>query len=83
MKKCTKLILLIVIIMTISIISCKKVTETEYNIDSKSCNSCGRCVQICPSGAMEFNTQGKAVIDQTKCIQCGKCVVACPQKAIY
>jgi len=62
---------------------CKKATQTEYHIDKTSCNSCGKCIDICPSDAIEFTESGKAVIDLTECTQCGKCVTICPQNAIY
>ncbi|MBN2461709.1 MAG: 4Fe-4S binding protein [Candidatus Cloacimonetes bacterium] len=52
-------------------------------MDVQSCNSCGRCLQICPVDAIEFGTDGKAFIDQTKCNQCGQCITVCPQDAIY
>lgn len=75
--------MLVILLTAVTLISCKKVTDAEYNIDSKSCNSCAKCIQVCPSDAIEWNSTGKAVIDQTKCTQCGKCVTVCPQKAIY
>jgi ferredoxin len=65
------------------VIGCKKVTSTEYNVDKQSCMSCGRCLQVCPSDAIDFDIDGKALIDQTKCTQCGRCVRVCPKDAIY
>ncbi|RLC51437.1 MAG: hypothetical protein DRI23_04995, partial [Candidatus Cloacimonadota bacterium] len=41
------------------------------------------CIQICPADAIEFNSEGKAVIDQTKCTSCGKCITICPKDAIH
>ncbi|MBP7563956.1 MAG: 4Fe-4S binding protein [Candidatus Cloacimonetes bacterium] len=77
------LIILLVIFVFMLIAACKKVTQTEYNIDKKSCNSCGICVTKCKSDAIEFDENGKATIDLTKCTQCGECVRICPQNAIY
>ena len=77
------IILLLLVSVSIILFSCKKVTQTEYNIDKKSCNSCGVCVTKCKSDAIEFDENGKATIDLTKCTQCGECVRVCPQNAIY
>lgn len=77
------LICLLVALMLVSILACKKPTENEYNVDKSSCNSCGDCIATCPSDAIEFNLEGKAVIDQSKCTSCGECIAVCPQGAIY
>lgn len=81
MKQIITFIFLISLLLIIC--SCKKVSQTEYNIDNKACNSCGKCISVCPSDAIEFTSNGKACIDLTNCTQCGKCVAICPQNAIY
>ena len=79
-----KIILIIVLILIIvSFIACKKVSNPEYNVDNSACNSCGTCITICPQDAIEIGEDGKAIIDQTKCNQCGKCITVCPEDAIY
>ena len=80
MKKKLLIILLLGILL---FIACEKVSNPEYNVDASSCNACGDCIQICPVDAIEFGTDGKAVIDQTKCNQCGKGITICPQDAIH
>lgn len=82
MKKHIILFLLILLLL-ITLFACKKPTEKEYNIDKSSCNSCGDCISVCPSDAIEYNLEGKAVIDQSKCTSCGECITVCPQGAIY
>lgn len=79
------LVILFIILLTVLLflIGCKKVSNPEFNIDKQSCMSCGRCLQICPSDAIDFDTDGKALIDQTKCTQCGRCVRVCPKDAVY
>ncbi len=46
------------------------------------CAGCGSCIEACHSGALAFDTTGKACIDPKKCLQCGYCVAACPQFCI-
>lgn len=41
------------------------------------CESCGRCVAVCPSGAQTLDAAGKHVFDRDKCQCCGRCVNAC------
>lgn len=41
------------------------------------CESCGRCVAVCPSGAQTLDAAGKHVFDRDKCQRCGRCVTAC------
>jgi Fe-S-cluster-containing hydrogenase component 2 len=50
-------------------------------INQEKCIGCGKCVDVCPVGAISMK-DGKAVIDQSKCIHCGKCLNICPQEAI-
>lgn len=84
MKRAAVLILFVFLLTAIfTLAGCKKVTSTEFSIDRQSCMSCGRCLQVCPSDAIDFDMDGKAIIDQTKCTQCGRCVRVCPKDAIY
>lgn len=52
---------------------------------SSKCTACGRCIPICPHGAisiLENGTPGPyAVTDREKCINCGKCIDICPAEA--
>lgn len=43
-----------------------------------ACISCGKCIEVCHSGAPSFDNTGKSYIDQSKCIQCGYCIPVCP-----
>lgn len=78
-----KKIILTLFLIIILIIACEKVTNLQYHIDSDACNSCGRCIEVCPVDAIEYGPDGKAVIDQTRCNQCGQCQVICPREAVY
>ena len=46
---------------------------------TKSCKECGKCVQLCPVGAI-LKEHPKDV-DETKCIKCGRCIVVCPTQS--
>lgn len=44
------------------------------------CVSCGKCVRICPMGALSLNGR-KVSLDRARCIGCGLCVRSCSFKA--
>jgi NAD-dependent dihydropyrimidine dehydrogenase PreA subunit len=46
-----------------------------------SCNRCGECVRLCPSGNIEITGLGK-VIWKHCCNACMACISRCPRKAI-
>lgn len=50
-------------------------------VDEKKCNVCGRCLRLCPTGAMKMNGEFPA-IDKKLCQSCQRCVGFCPQHAI-
>ncbi|MBO5035217.1 MAG: 4Fe-4S dicluster domain-containing protein [Oscillospiraceae bacterium] len=82
--------------------SCPKEAITVVNhravIDHEKCIACGKCVSVCPYGAIQKNQRPcergcipgaismgenkKASIDVNKCISCGTCVYQCPFGAV-
>jgi len=46
------------------------------------CSACGRCVEVCPQGALSKKKGKKPKLDQSKCTLCGRCAQACPEFAI-
>ncbi len=49
-------------------------------VDTKKCNGCGACKDICPVNAIKIEDK-KAVISDD-CVECGACVDQCPNEAI-
>ena len=53
----------------------------NWNIDRKKCMTCGACVGVCSTNAIELK-----VIDisynEKKCVTCKSCEVVCPVNAI-
>lgn len=49
-------------------------------ISLPSCNQCGKCTSVCPTGAIRLENS-TVVTDQEKCILCMACISACPEQA--
>lgn len=72
--------------------------QNKAFIDQNKCIECGKCLEVCPYGAIHenirpcvracsvdaltSNSQRKAKIDYEKCVDCGSCIKACPFGAI-
>lgn len=48
---------------------------------SPSCDLCGKCASVCPTGAVKID-ESKLKIDAKKCVACYACVILCPKGAI-
>lgn len=51
-------------------------------VNKESCNSCGRCVTVCPIGAIE-KTDAGVVVNEDICLGCGVCVRSCFKKSMH
>lgn len=49
---------------------------------SEACVFCGKCVKMCPAGALSMAPRSRPVLDKDKCIACCCCHEICPEHAI-
>ena len=56
--------------------------KKEVKVLQGMCISCGSCIEVCHSEAIDFDDTEKAFIDESKCIQCGYCIASCPEFCI-
>ena len=52
-------------------------------IDYEKCTSCGKCVEACKTGALEFFEDAVIVADPNRCMSCMECERNCPVGAIH
>jgi ferredoxin len=50
-------------------------------INPEACTGCGRCLEVCPTGALSID-EARPVVDQSLCRNCEACVSACPEGAL-
>ena len=55
-----------------------KIVQRGENVRPMVCVQCGKCAEVCPSGAITQNPKGVWMISRKLCTGCGKCVEACP-----
>jgi formate dehydrogenase iron-sulfur subunit len=53
---------------------------TEWHSRKQACNHCtdAACVEVCPTGALSYNSLGFVQYDKEKCSGCGYCAEFCP-----
>lgn len=57
-------------------------TNPQPIIDPELCNGCARCIEVCPTGALDL-VMGKAELRYPdRCTYCTACEEACPTNAI-
>ena len=52
-----------------------------FHILGETCTGCGKCLEICPEGAIEGEVDYIHVIDAGACTKCGLCYEVCPPEA--
>ena len=51
-------------------------------IDQDKCKGHAKCLDVCPTGAIEIQDNGKAIVIPENCADCGACIEICPEQAI-
>lgn len=54
----------------------------RFEPGQKGCSDCGRCVEICPRGAIKRVGKGQMEVDEAACIGCRLCAELCPTGAM-
>lgn len=57
-------------------------SEAELEFNKMRCIRCGRCLQVCPTGAQQTDASGAHRIDRSLCIRCMACAKECPSGAL-
>lgn len=52
------------------------------HVDPAKCTGNGKCIAVCPHGAIAGGDGLISVVDNDKCTRCGECYAVCPQGAI-
>jgi len=55
---------------------------TDFVVDPAKCKGCGRCIKVCPAGAISGKLKEPHKIEPGLCIRCGACYEACNFDAI-
>jgi MinD superfamily P-loop ATPase len=51
-------------------------------IDTERCNGCGKCVRVCPTGALRIRNGSATVAEPFSCKYHGLCELVCRYQAI-
>jgi MinD superfamily P-loop ATPase len=65
-----------------TVLSMEVEASRKAEVDGGKCTGCGRCIQVCPFGAMVGGSDGKATVVSLMCEGCGVCGLVCPSGAI-
>ncbi len=57
-------------------------TKWMSKITSSLCDGCGACIEVCPTGALDWQSDKVILAYPEKCIYCANCEVICPHNAI-
>lgn len=57
-------------------------TRIQRGYDPQLCQSCGRCVDVCPENALSFTKTGGVTTDSGLCNGCLVCAAQCPSNAV-
>jgi len=59
------------------------ITDRKFTVDADVCIACGRCQQVCPTGDLQLDDQGRPSWSHDgSCTCCLACYHHCPRHAI-
>lgn len=56
--------------------------QTQRMWYENKCTKCGKCIEKCPVGTVQYRTDGTIIVSHDLCTHCGKCARFCPHNAI-
>jgi len=54
----------------------------KVTLDEDTCTACQTCINTCPMGVFEMESEKVAVAQEDQCIACRACEASCPVGAI-
>ena len=61
----------------------EKIERMIIAVDEDLCIGCGRCVNSCPTNALELVYEKVKLKDEKLCDGFGSCIAVCPTNALY
>jgi NAD-dependent dihydropyrimidine dehydrogenase PreA subunit len=55
---------------------------STLELDSRRCNGCGVCVEVCPHGVFQLKDRKARILDRDLCMECGACSRNCAATAL-
>ncbi len=54
----------------------------EVTVDTKKCEGCEECVEVCPVDVFEMENGKSVPVNAEECLGCESCVEVCDEEAI-
>ncbi len=70
-------------VLVVAMSSRSRINRMIIAVDIDACIGCGRCVNSCPTGALELKDDNAWLKDEKLCDGFGSCIAVCPENALY